>query len=114
MEIKKILIRGPNWVGDSVLAIPAMKAIRGQFSEARITLLVRPWVAGLFTTVSFVDEVWTEARPSSFSEWSRITGGIRERHFDMAVLFPNSFESALMMFLGRVPRRLGYATDGRR
>jgi heptosyltransferase-2 len=113
MEIKKILIRGPNWVGDSVLAIPAMKAIRAHFNDAEITLLVRPWVAGLFTTAPFVDKVWTEARPAGVLDWSRITGEIRERHFDLAVLFPNSFESALMMFLGRVPVRLGYATDNR-
>ena len=46
MPLKKILMRGPNWVGDSVLAIPAMKAVRARFPEAEITLLVRPWVAG--------------------------------------------------------------------
>ena len=43
-----------------------------------------------------------------------IARSIYSRHFDLAVLFPNSFESALMPFLGRVPARLGYATDGRR
>ncbi len=113
MQIENILIRGPNWVGDSVLAIPAMKAVREHFREAQITLLVRPWVAGLFTSAPFVDHVWSEPRPSSLAEWSRITRTIRDRHFDLAVLFPNSFESALMMFAGRVPLRFGYATDGR-
>ena len=48
MPLKKILMRGPNWVGDSVLAIPAMKAVRARFPEAEITLLVRPWVAVSF------------------------------------------------------------------
>jgi heptosyltransferase-2 len=109
----KIVIRGPNWVGDSVLAIPAMKAIRTQFPRAEITLLVRPWVAGLFTSAPFVDRVWTEPKPSSFGDWTRITRDIRLNAFDMAVVFPNSFESALMMFLGRVPERVGYARDGR-
>ena len=64
MHVEKILIRGPNWVGDSVLAIPAMKAIRTQFPAAEITLLVRPWVAGLFTSAPFVDKVWPRARPA--------------------------------------------------
>src|SRR5262245_4380934 len=105
MVLKKILIRGPNWVGDSVLAVPAMKAVREHFRDADITLLVRPWVAGLFTSAPFVDKVWSEPRPTSFGEWSRITRLIRERQFDAALLFPNSFESALMMFVGRVPRR---------
>jgi heptosyltransferase-2 len=113
MHVDKILIRGPNWVGDSVLAIPAMKALRAQFPNAEITLLVRPWVAGLFTSASFIDRVWSEARPKGISSWSKITRSIREHGFDLAVLFPNSFESALMMFLGRIPKRLGYATDGR-
>src|SRR6185436_8910249 len=95
MDVKKILIRGPNWVGDAVLAIPAMKAMRERFPKAEITLLVRPWVAGLFTSAPFVDSVWSEAKPSSLGAWKRITRNIRSREFDLALLLPNSFESAL-------------------
>jgi heptosyltransferase II len=113
MPPKKILIRGPNWVGDAVLAIPALKAVRSHFPGAEITLLVRPWVAGLFTSASFVDKVWSEPRPSSLGDWMRITRKIRASEFDIGLLLPNSFESALMMFLGRVRQRIGYATDGR-
>jgi heptosyltransferase-2 len=113
MSPKKILIRGPNWVGDAVLAIPALKAVRSNFPEAEITLLVRPWVAGLFTSAPFIDKVWTEAKPSGLGDWTRITRDIRAFEFDIALLLPNSFESALMMFLARVPCRVGYATDGR-
>jgi heptosyltransferase-2 len=111
--MKKILIRGPNWVGDAVLAIPAMKAVREHFHEAEITVLVRPWVAGLFTAAPFVDKVWSEPKPSSIGEWTRIPRSIRDRAFDLALLFPNSFESALMMFLAGIPQRIGYATDAR-
>ncbi len=110
---KKILIRGPNWVGDAVLAIPALKAVRSNFPNAEITLLVRPWVAGLFTSAPFIDRVWTEAKPTKLGDWTRITRNIRAFEFDLALLLPNSFESALMMFLARVPNRIGYATDGR-
>ena len=113
MRMEKILIRGPNWVGDAVLAIPAMKAVRAHFTQAEITLLVRPWVAGLFTSAPFIDKVWSESRPSSLLDWIRITREIRTRRFNLALLFPNSFESALMTFLGRVPQRVGYANDGR-
>jgi heptosyltransferase-2 len=113
MPLKKILMRGPNWVGDSVLAIPAMKAVRARFPEAEITLLVRPWVAGLFKTAPFIDHLWSEPRPAGIGEWMRITKSIRKSRFDLALLFPNSFESAVMTFLGRVPQRVGYATDGR-
>jgi lipopolysaccharide heptosyltransferase II len=113
MSPKRILIRGPNWVGDAVLAIPALKAVRSNFPEAEITLLVRPWVAGLFTSAPFIDRVWTEAKPTKLGDWTRITRDIRAFDFDLALLLPNSFESALMMFLARVPNRVGYATDGR-
>jgi heptosyltransferase-2 len=111
--MKKILIRGPNWVGDAVLAIPAMKAVREHFPEAEITVFVRPWVAGLFTAAPFVDRVWSEPKPSRLGDWTRISRSIRDRGFDLALLFPNSFESALMMFLAGIPRRVGYATDAR-
>ena len=114
MKPDKILIRGPNWVGDAVLSIPAMKAVREHFPEAEITLLVRPWVAGLFKSAPFIDKLWSEDKPSSLSSWTRITRDIRGRGFDLALLFPNSFESALMIFLGGVPQRIGYATDARR
>ena len=113
MLLEKILIRGPNWVGDAVLAVPAMKAVRAHFPQAEITLLVRPWVSGLFTSVPFVDKVWSEPAPSGLADWRRITRSIRSRQFDLALLLPNSFESALMMFLARIPRRVGYSTDGR-
>jgi heptosyltransferase-2 len=114
MDAEKILIRGPNWVGDAVLAIPALKAIRNRFPKAEITLLIRPWVAGLFTSAPFIDNVWSESKPRGLADWKRITQELRFRKFDVGVLLPNSFESALMLFLGRVPRRIGYATDGRR
>lgn len=114
MQPEKILIRGPNWVGDAVLAIPAMKVIRERFPNAEVTLLVRPWVAGLFTAAPFIDKLWREEKPSSLGDWKRMARDIRTRQFDLALLLPNSFESALMTFLGRVPQRIGYATDGRR
>jgi len=107
-------MRGPNWVGDAVLAIPAMKAVRERFPDAEITLLVRPWVAGIFKSAPFIDHLWSEARPAGLRDWLRITRSIRRNAYDLALLFPNSFESAVMMFLGRIPKRVGYATDGRR
>ena len=111
--MNRILLRGPNWVGDAVLAIPAMKAVRDRFPKSEITLLVRPWVAGVFTSAPFINRVWSEPRPSGLTDWIRISKSIREKRFDLALLFPNSFESAAMMFLGRIPQRVGFATDGR-
>ena len=92
MSSQKILLRGPNWVGDAVLAVPAMKAIRAAFPKAEVTLMVRPWVAGVFSGAPFIDRVWTEPRPEGIADWIRIGRSIRRQHFDAGVLFPNSFE----------------------
>jgi heptosyltransferase-2 len=90
-----------------------MKAIRAKFPDAEITVMVRPSVAGVFASAKYVDRVWTEPKPSGLREWLRIMMEVRRQHFDMAVLFPNSFESAAMAFLGGVPQRVGYAMDSR-
>jgi heptosyltransferase-2 len=96
-----------------VLAVPALKNFRAGFPDAEITLMARPWVAGVFTDAPFADVVWSEPRPHGLRDWLRLARVIREKHFTTAVLLPNSFESAAMVFLGRIPRRVGYATDGR-
>jgi len=113
MQLKKILLRAPNWVGDSAVATPAIKAIRTKFPDAEITVMVRPSVAGVFASARYVDRVWIEPKPSGLREWFRITRAVRQQHFDLAVLFPNSFESAAMVFLGGVRQRVGYAMDSR-
>jgi heptosyltransferase-2 len=60
-----------------------------------------------------VDRVWTEPKPAGIREWFRIALEVRREHFDLAVLFPNSFESAAMVYLGGVPQRVGYGMDSR-
>jgi len=113
MQPQKILIRGPNWIGDCVLSVPAIKAVRSRFPEAEITLLVRPWVAGLFRSATFIDNVWSKGKAGGPREWIRTTKEIRAKHFDLAVLLPNSFESALTVWVAGIPERVGYRTDGR-
>lgn len=113
MQVKKVLLRAPNWLGDAAVATPAMRAIRAKFPDAVITVMARPSVAGVFASAKFVDRVWTEPRPSGLRDWLRLTAEVRRQRFDLAVLFPNSFESAAMVFLGRARQRIGYAFDGR-
>jgi len=113
MQLKKILLRAPNWVGDTAVATPAMRAIRAKFPEAEITVMVRPSAAGVFASAKFVDRVWTEPKPAGIGGWFRIAREVRKLHFDLAVLFPNSFESAAMVFFGGVPQRVGYSMDSR-
>ena len=112
MEPGNIVIRGPNWVGDSVLSIPAIKSVRVRFPNARITLLVRPWVAGLFRSTPFVDAVWEHPKPG-LTRWYQTARNMGRTRFDLALLLPNSFESALTAFTAGIRERVGYGTNGR-
>ena len=116
-KISSILIRHTNWIGDAVMALPALEAVRHNFPEAVITVLARPWVAPLLEHHPAVDHVLHLRKGEGFlrnlGEILRVSGRIRRARFDLAVLFQNAFEAALLAFLGRVPIRAGYNTDGR-
>ncbi len=104
--IERIVVRAPNWIGDVVLSLPALRDLRRNFPAARIEVLARPWVAELYGAVAEVDAV----RPSA----GRSTDAASVRGaFDVAVLLPNSFAAALAVWQADVPQRWGYATDGR-
>ena len=110
---RRILIRGVNWVGDSVMSVAAMREIRRLFPTAHLTLLVSPWVAGLFQEQELVDEL--HVLRSSHPGWRELMQLRHQlRDFDTAVLFQNAFRAALMVYLAGISRRAGYATDGRR
>jgi heptosyltransferase-2 len=109
---ERIIVRGANWVGDAVMTVPALREIRRLFPAAHITLATRPWARGLFAGAEFIDELQIHegsglrAVVQQVRQW-------RKQNFDLAVLFPNSLETALVASLARVPLRFGYATDGR-
>src|ERR1051326_116730 len=111
-SIKRVVVRGTNWVGDSLMTIPALRALRRVLPDAHITLVIRPGTKGIFSEADFIDEILVYDRKNAFSivaqarEWKR-------RKFDLAVLFQNAFEAALIPFLAGVPLRLGYATEAR-
>jgi heptosyltransferase-2 len=92
----------PGWIGDAVMATPALRALRSHFADARITGVAKPYVAGVLGGGDWFDElllmegVWPTAR------------ALRRRRVDLAVLFPNSFRSALTTWLGGCKRRVGY------
>lgn len=110
----KIVVRGTNWVGDAVMTIPALHELRRIFPDAQITLSTLNWAKGIFQDIDFVDEILGfDREKSSFKTVLSQAKVWREKKFDLAVIFPNSFESALLAKLGKVPKRFGYAKDGR-
>jgi heptosyltransferase-2 len=106
-----ILVRAANWVGDAVLSLPALRAIRERNPQAHLAILARPWVAGLYAREPFCDE--HIAAPRSFAARLRLARALRQRRFDAAILLPNSFEAALVVRLASIPQRIGYRRDGR-
>ena len=111
-EIRRVVVRGTNWVGDSVMSVPALRALRRVLPEAKITLVLRPGVRGLFADADFVDELLVYDRRSVFSPFGQVREW-KKRNFDLALLFQNAFEAALIPFLAGIPLRLGYATESR-
>jgi heptosyltransferase-2 len=114
----KVMIRVPNWVGDAVMAVPALCHLRRIFDDARITLVARPWVAGLFEGEGLADDMIfiedargpVQSLGRAFKDARRLSG----ERFDYAVLLQNAFSAALVARLARARNITGYATDARR
>ncbi len=107
----RILIRGSNWLGDSVMSIPAVRAIKRGRPDAHVTLLAPAKIAAIWRLVPEVDEVISLGKKSLW----QARGLIRSRpRFDVGIVFPNSFRVALELWLAGVPRRVGYAGHRRR
>lgn len=113
---KKIMVRVPNWIGDAVISLPALVALRARFPKAEIVLVAKPWVSELYgrhpaVTRRIVYDAEGEHRGGR-GFW-RLVKALREEDFDFAVLFQNAFHAAWMAWWARVPVRIGYARDGR-
>ncbi len=112
----KILVRAPNWVGDAVMAIPALEAIRRTHAAAEIAILARPGVADLFRDQTFANKIWEYENSGRHKGWrgrEKLAGEMRRERFDLAVLLQNAFEAAWLAWRAGIPERIGYARDGR-
>lgn len=112
----KILIRATNWIGDAVISLPAIRAVRECYPQAEICILARPWVAAVYEGEPCINRILLlhgEAGAGDFSAKWRCAQELRRERFDLAIALPNSFESALLLWLAGIPRRVGYARDGR-
>ena len=110
----KIIIRAPNWIGDSILAVPAAYSLSRNFPDAQIWVAAKEWVKDLFTSYDFIKGIIPLPDVDGFKNLKDSIQKIKRFHFDIGVLLTNSFASALLFYLGKIPERWGYSTDGRR
>ncbi len=116
-RIKKILVRAPNWVGDAVMCLPALEALRRAFPDSEISVLARPVIGELFVGHPGAHRVVTYDYREAHAGWwgtIRLARSLRRERYDLVVLFQNAFEAALLGVLAGIALRYGYATDGRR
>ena len=107
-----ILVRATNWVGDAVMSLPALRALREAYPRARISILAKPWVADLYRREPFCDELIPYTARTLGEKWSAARA-LRRRRFQSAILLQNAFEAAALAYLAGIPERIGYARDGR-
>lgn len=115
-SIRKILIRSVNWIGDAVMTTPAISVIREQFPNAEISVLANAMVSHLFLHHPGIDRIITFDRTGKHHGVAgrlRLSQELRAHRFDLAVIFPNSFDSALVPWLAGIPARIGKCSDGR-
>jgi heptosyltransferase-2 len=115
-DIKTVIVRAPNWLGDAVMSLPFFASLRATLPEATVICSCRPSLAPLFHCVEGIDNVipLDESKGRSGLAAIRLNAKIlREEQADCAFALPSSLGSALILWLARVPRRTGHAAEGR-
>jgi heptosyltransferase-2 len=109
-----IAVFWPNWIGDAVMATPAVRALYTHFSGARFLSVLKPYVAGVLEGSPWLGEpVFLDSRGPWSQRWPAAALRLRRARPDLAVLFPNSIRSALVARLGKCRRRIGFTRFGR-
>ena len=109
----KIVVRAPNWIGDSILSLPALESLKRNFSQAQIWIAAREEIQDLFISLNFVKDVITLPVVNNFKNIKESAKKIKSHHFDISLLLTNSFSSAFLFYLAKIPQRWGYLRDNR-
>jgi heptosyltransferase-2 len=118
VQPKRILVVQPNWVGDAVMATPTLRAIRQLYPDAHISYLLRRYVKPIYAGMPWADKLITYRTgktkgKSGQGKFFDLAARLRAGEFDLAILLPNSFKSALICKMAGIDRIIGYDRDGR-
>jgi len=108
----RLLVILPNWVGDVVMATPALRLLRENLKGSFIGALCRPGLDEILEGSDFFDEMHIERGGGVFGP-KFMAAKVRPRRYEAALLLTNSFSTALVARIAGIPRRLGYNRDGR-
>lgn len=109
-----IAVRVPNWIGDCIMCLPAIDAIKKSIPDSKISIICKSFLSDIFTGMDGVDDVVPipdSMGPAALWQTSRV---LKKYSFDRGCLFTNSFGSALLFKLAGIPSICGYNRDGRR
>ena len=112
----KLLIRATNWVGDAIMALPALQIVRKRFADAHIAVLAVPYVAQIYEGQGIADELIAYNRKSEHSGIAgreKLAATLKVKQFDAALLLQNAFDAAWVAWRAAIPQRIGYNRDGR-
>jgi lipopolysaccharide heptosyltransferase II len=112
--VRKIVVRGANWLGDTVMTLPALNLLRQSFPDSEISIITPPGTASLVASTGYVDHVLKYHRKErGIREFLAMCNRLSKEKFDLAVLFQNAFEAALLVFLAGIPERIGFSAQNR-
>ena len=115
-NVQRILVRSTNWVGDAVMSLPALDALRARFPRAEIVLLSKPSVSEIFWLHPAVNRqiiYKPDSEHRGTLGFAKLIRELKAENFDAALLLQNAFQAAWMAWRARIPLRIGYARDGR-
>jgi heptosyltransferase II len=111
--MSKVLVRATNWLGDAVMSLPAIRAIRQVFPHAHVAVLARPSLADLYARETCIDKVLPYPKLKGLGARREFAAVLHAERFDGAILLQNAFDAALIAWLAGIPERIGYRRDGR-
>lgn len=117
LDGRTLLVRGTNWLGDTVMNLPAIRELRRHHPTARLVMVVRPTLRDFFRWIPEVDEVipyQVNAGSARWKEVRRMGRELRHRRPDAFLCLQNAFEAALLARLSGARERIGFALDGRK
>jgi heptosyltransferase-2 len=107
-SVSRVAVRATNWLGDAVMSLPALRAVRGIFPHAHLAVIAKPSVADIYAREKCVDRIilYNSSRFALASQ-------LRAERFDAAILLQNAFDAAFVAWRAGIPERIGYRRDGR-